>query len=136
MSTVNGAPPGPLGGRQGHRNVWLRLSIVRSTEATFRREIPDVAPAARSPGSALAHRLVLPDLGALVDDGGPLGDPAGDVLLGEPDVGEHLTAAALLEELLRQPQRAHRHVEVAVLQLAGERRADAARAAAVLHRHH
>src|SRR3712207_7296599 len=36
-----------------------------------------------------------------------------DVLLGQPDVGEHLAAAAVVEELLRQPQRAHRHVDVA-----------------------
>src|SRR5688500_13896129 len=73
---------------------------------------------ARSRSRALCRRG-LAGLGALGQDGGPLRDPPGDVLLGEPGVGEDLAAAAVVEELLRQADRTHGDVALAVLQRLG-----------------
>src|SRR3954454_6733468 len=82
----------------------------------------------RSRSSSLlraVHRLDHVVVGPLAQLRAPLGDASGDVLLGQADVGPHLPDAAVLEERLRQPDGAYRHVAVPVLQRLGERRARA-----------
>jgi len=44
--------------------------------------------------------------------GHPAGDLAGDVAVGQANVGQHLTALCLSEELLRQPDVTARHIDL------------------------
>src|ERR687885_3020182 len=67
---------------------------------------PRVSSRARS--RALLDHLGDAALRTLGEHRRPLGDPPGDVLLGEAGVGQHLADAAVLEERLRQAQRPQR----------------------------
>ena len=82
------------------------------------------------PLSRSADRLAAEAVGA------PLGDAPGDVLLGQPHLGQHLAARTVVQELVRHRQVAQRHVGLRVPQRLGQRGAEAAVAAAVLQRHH
>src|SRR3954470_887987 len=129
----------------GEGATWISAithSPPRSVTTTPRRRSSSPSPAVlrscvTSPVRSLLALLLgdrrrRPVLGALGQDGGPLRDPPGDVLLGEAGVGQHLTAAAVLEEPLRQAHGPDRDVDLAVLQRLGEGGADAAGPAAVL----
>src|SRR5690606_40257905 len=66
------------------------------------------------------------------DPGDVLGDVAGERLRGQPDVGEDLGARGVVEELLRDAERADRDVDLGVAQEAGDGVAHGAGAAVVL----